>query len=168
MVFILTTYIICSSLLFAIGSYHAMPTSFPLTQFEAVISNSRRTKLMTPEEIRFLILQARDAWVREDVTAFATLFSTGGEFIVPGNRWVGKVEIEKAAAIFFADRSDVKITIRRIIIERNQAVVEWHWEDREKVTGRHSQADDAIVIDFQDGKIIRWREYIDTSIINRK
>jgi ketosteroid isomerase-like protein len=43
-----------------------------------------------------------------------------------------------------------------------QASVEWHWQENEKATGKHGSADDMIVIDFQDGRIRRWREYIDT------
>jgi uncharacterized protein (TIGR02246 family) len=118
-------------------------------------------KFMKPEEIRSLIQKAGDAWMAGDADGWAALFIPDGEFIVPGNRWVGQEEIRKAASDF-ASNYTVKINIRRIIIEGNQAVVEWHWQDTEKATGRLSQADDAIVVDFQAGQISRWREYIDT------
>lgn len=116
-----------------------------------------------PEEMRFIIQQARDAWVKGDAEAFASLFSPDGEFIVPGNRWVGREAIQKIAADFATSHSEVKIEIKRIIVESDRAVAEWHWEDRENATGRLSKADDAIVVDFQAGQIVRWREYIDTA-----
>ncbi len=117
---------------------------------------------MTPERIRSVIQQAADAWKTGNADAFASLFLPDGEFIVPNNRWVGPVKIEQVTADFTANY-EVKIEIRRIIVEGEQAVVEWHWEDMEKATGKCNQADDAIVVDFKSGKFSRWREYIDTT-----
>ena len=123
---------------------------------------------MKSEEMRSLIRQAAQAWMVGDADAFASLFVTNGEFIVPGNRWVGQAEIRKAADDFASTHSEVEISIRRIIIEENQAVVEWHWQDKENATNCRTQADDAIVVDFKDGQISRWREYIDTQTPSRK
>jgi uncharacterized protein (TIGR02246 family) len=117
---------------------------------------------MTPETVRSVIKQARDAWIAGDADAFASLFLADGEFIVPGNRWVGQVAIRQVAADFSTAYVDIKIDIRRIVVEGSQAVVEWHWQETEKATGKSGSADDAIVIDFQDQYISRWREYIDT------
>lgn len=55
----------------------------------------------------------------------------------------------------------MNIQIHRILIDGHRAVVEWSWQEMEKATGKHSQAEDAIVIHFKDGLIQRWREYID-------
>lgn len=115
---------------------------------------------MKPEDIQRMIQNARNAWMAGDAEAWAALFSTDGEVIVHGNRWVGQDAIRKALADFAAGSSSVKIDIRRIIIDGNQAVVEWYWQDQDKA-GRRNQADDAIVIDFKANRIIRWREYID-------
>jgi len=46
--------------------------------------------------------------------------------------------------------------------------VEWIWKDVEKNTGSQSQAEDAIIVDFREGQINRWREYIDTQSLNAK
>jgi uncharacterized protein (TIGR02246 family) len=117
---------------------------------------------MTPNEIRTMLKQASRAWVTGDADAFAALFTPEGEFTVPGKRWQGQAAIREVAA-GFADRySNVQIDIRRIIVDGNQAVVEWRWEDLKKATGVRSKADDAIVVDFEDRLISRWREYIDT------
>lgn len=117
---------------------------------------------MWPREIRLIVQQAKDAWEQGNANAFASLFASDGEFCVPGNRWVGQEAICQVAADFALRSSDVKVEIRRIIVEGNQAVVEWYWEDTEKATGYRNRADDVIVIDFEAGQIRRWREYIDT------
>lgn len=117
---------------------------------------------MTPEEVQSVIQQARDAWITGDANSFAALFLPNGEFIIPGNRWVGQAAIRKVAADFASAYTDVRIDIRRIVVQGSQAVVEWHWQETEKATGENSSADDAIVIDFQESYISRWREYIDT------
>ncbi len=115
---------------------------------------------MTPAQIQQLIQTARDAWIAGDADAWAGLFIPNGEMIVHGQRWVGQAEIRKALSDFTAGTAGVKIEIRRIIIDGNQAVVEWDWQDQDKA-GRLSQAEDVIVIDFAADRIRRWREYID-------
>jgi uncharacterized protein (TIGR02246 family) len=117
---------------------------------------------MKPEEIRSRIQQAADAWMAGDADAFAEMFVPEGEFIVPGNCWLGQAAIRQVAADFASAYSEVKIDIRRIVVDGNSAVVEWHWQETETATGKRGAADDAIAIDFQNGRISRWREYIDT------
>lgn len=117
---------------------------------------------MQPEKIRSMIDQARNAWISEKAEDFAVLFSSNGEFIVPGNCYIGPEKIAKAARDFFAEYSSIKIEIQRLIIDGNQAVVEWTWQETQKSTGNSHKAEDAIVVDFQADQISRWREYIDT------
>jgi uncharacterized protein (TIGR02246 family) len=117
---------------------------------------------MSLKKIHLIIQHAKNAWTNGDATAFASLFSIDGEFWVPGNRWVGPEKIRQIAAEFAASSSDVKIDIHRVIVDENQAVVEWYWEDTDNSTGNRNRADDVIVIDFVEGRIQRWREYIDT------
>lgn len=124
--------------------------------------------VMTPEGVRSLVERAAASWVKGDAKAFAALFAPDGEFVVPGQRWVGVAAIEKVAAEFAKTKAQVSIKIRRIITDRQQAVVEWQWEEIENGTGKHTQADDVIVIDFADGQVKRWREYIDDKTPQRK
>lgn len=114
------------------------------------------------EEMRSVIKQARDAWVRQDANTLAGLFTPDGELIVPGSRWQGQTRIREEVNRFAQQSSGVQIDIRRIILAEDSAVVEWHYEDTERATGQRNVADDAIVIDFKDGRIKRWREYFDT------
>ncbi|MEB3180146.1 MAG: SgcJ/EcaC family oxidoreductase [Nostocaceae cyanobacterium] len=123
---------------------------------------------MTPEEIRAIIQQAAKAWMTGDPDGFAKLFAPDGVFIVPGNRWVGETKIRQVAADFAATHTDVKIEIQQIVIDGNHAVVEWLWSDTETATGLNQKAEDAIVVDFKDGLISRWREYIDTETSKNK
>lgn len=117
---------------------------------------------MKQEDIRGLIEKARDAWIAQDADALTQLFTPDGELIVPGQIWLGQGRIREEVTRFAQQYQDVKIEIRRIIIEDNQAAVEWYYEDTEKSTGRRNKADDVIIVDFKDGRISRWREYFDT------
>jgi uncharacterized protein (TIGR02246 family) len=133
--------------------------------------------IMTPAEIRDIIHSARDAWITGDADAFANLFTPDGEFMVPGDQWVGPAAIRNSVMEFIDRYTDVKITIHRILVNdpqnapqngqcdrpdyQYQAVVEWDWEDTDSSTGHRNYAQDAIVIDFRGTQITRWREYID-------
>jgi uncharacterized protein (TIGR02246 family) len=125
---------------------------------------------MQPAEIRTIVEQAAEAWIQADADAFADLFTPDGEFIVPGRRWVGQAAIRQVVVEFAATATEVSIKIRQILVGTDafstdktaRAFVEWHWENTTSTTGQRHQADDAIAIDFQNGRISRWREYIDT------
>ncbi|PSB27019.1 nuclear transport factor 2 family protein [Stenomitos frigidus] len=117
---------------------------------------------MAPDVVRSLIERAAASWIKGDAKAFAALFTPDGEFVVPGQHLMGRGAIEKVASEFATSHAQVNIRIQRIIIDHLQAVVEWQWEETENSTGKQTRADDAIVIDFVDGHIKRWREYIDS------
>jgi uncharacterized protein (TIGR02246 family) len=142
------------------ASYSITGNSTP----EAIANSSHQAKAesMQPEEVKAIVRQAREAWVNRDAEAFASLFGSEGEFIVPGNRWVGRDAIRQVATDFFASHPSVKIDIKQIIVEGDRAAVEWYWEDKNQ-EGRLNQADDAIIVDFKAGQVVRWREYIDTT-----
>jgi uncharacterized protein (TIGR02246 family) len=117
---------------------------------------------MKPAAINSIIQQASQAWSTGDADLFASLFTPNGEFVVPGKIHRGHEAIRQVTQSFADRYSDVKIDIRRIILDGDQCVVEWYWEDTKNETGARSRADDAILVDFKDGLISRWREYIDT------
>ncbi len=116
---------------------------------------------MTPERIKTIIHQAREAWMKGDAAGFAELFLPDGLFVVPGQQWQGKEAIHKSITEFSEAYTNVNIEISRILIDGDSAVVEWSWVDTEKASRKQSHAEDAIVVDFKDGLIQRWREYID-------
>lgn len=114
------------------------------------------------QEVLSLIEQARNAWIAGDADALAQLFVPDGELIVPGQRWQGQARIREEIAKFAQQYTDVSIDIRRVIVDGEQAAVEWHYEDTEKATGKRNKADDAIIVEIKDGQIRYWREYFDT------
>lgn len=135
---------------------------------------------MNPEEIRAIIRRAADACTARDGEGFAGLFAETGEIILSGqtrqgslqekqensasgtmqeNRLAGKAAIQKATVNYLAVLAEVKIEILRILVEGEQAAVEWRWCDRNLATGRDRCADNVILIEFNSGLIARWREY---------
>lgn len=147
-----------------VAKYSVLGLIFLTMAFSTGASNQH----MKQEDIQMLIRQARDAWVARDADVLAQLFTPDGELIVPGQRWKGQARIREEVARFAQQYSNVKIDIRRMIVEDNQAAVEWYYEDTEKSTGLRNKADDVIVVDFKDGRISRWREYFDTKTPNSK
>lgn len=113
------------------------------------------------EEIHHYIQRAAHAWETGNSQAFAQLFAPDGVFIVPGQRWQGRAEIASAMQAAIANNPEIRITISKVISEEQAAVVEWRWESQ-TVDGEKTVADDAIVVEFQDHLITRWREYIDS------
>jgi uncharacterized protein (TIGR02246 family) len=137
--------------------------TLPLDAFSPHLNLSTSTSVMTPEAIQLVIQKAADSWVNGTVDAFARLFTLDGVFIIPGHRSVGFEEIRQTAKEFYDTHHQVEIKIVNILIEQEKAAVEWTWQDVNKITGKHSRADDVIMIDFCDNKICRWREYIDSA-----
>jgi uncharacterized protein (TIGR02246 family) len=131
---------------------------------------------MQAQQVRNIIEQAANAWMRLDPDAFASLFTPDGEIVGLNSHMVGQAAIRQFVIDFSTIASDVSIKISQILIahpsmdnsEVDRAVVEWHWESIEKSTGWQYLADDAIIINFRDGRISRWREYADSNISSRK
>ncbi|HEY9737033.1 MAG TPA: nuclear transport factor 2 family protein [Trichocoleus sp.] len=108
-----------------------------------------------------VIEQAQQAWLMSDAEGFVGLFDEIGEFIVPGNRWIGQEDIRLAFQEYSAAYEVIEIQVLQVIREGERAVVEWRWSDRERATGNTSQVEDAIIIEMLGGRITRWREYMD-------
>lgn len=150
-----------SVVLMPMTSASANPNSANLNS--ANPNSSITAAAVTPEQLRSMIETARQSWLTGNIARFTSLFTASGEFIVPGQVYRGRHEIQAAMAEFFDSHSDVTIQIQQIILEGSRAAVEWHWEDTEIATGQRTIADDAIIVDFQGDRIARWREYIDAT-----
>jgi uncharacterized protein (TIGR02246 family) len=119
---------------------------------------------LSPQQIRSTIEQARKAWIAGDADTLAELFTPDAQLIVPSQLWQGREQIRAEIAKFAREYENISITIYRIIIDGDRAAVEWHYEDRERATGKRNQSDEAIVIEFQHGLICYWREYFDPGV----
>lgn len=117
---------------------------------------------MDHHTIEQVVKQAKTAWEQGNAQLFVELFAPDGELVVPGQRWQGSDGIRQAMEAFTQSGAQVAVTIQRIMPTREGAVVEWVWHETDAETGQHHTAEDAIVIDFKDGYIQRWREYIDS------
>jgi uncharacterized protein (TIGR02246 family) len=113
-------------------------------------------------DLQALVERQAKAWEQGDISTIVRDFAPNATFIAASYTFEGRDAIEKTVEDFFKEFTDVKITIKRIIIEKNQGAVEWDWSDRSKETNQRSEAEDAIIFEVQDdGKIIYWREYIE-------
>lgn len=133
--------------------------------FQAASAHQNAQPLQNADQNRVVeaaVARAQAAWINGDADVFANLFTPDGEFIVPGLRLRGQAAIRKLTADVSAGLVDVSIEVRRIILDGEQAAVEWYWEDTNPATGQRNRADDVIVIDFRGDRIQKWREYIDT------
>jgi ketosteroid isomerase-like protein len=66
---------------------------------------------------------------------------------------------EQDAQAIADDFASVKI--KRTIIDGNCGAVEWDWRDQNRQTGKKGFAEDAIIFELANGKIVYWREYIE-------
>jgi len=116
---------------------------------------------ITERDIRALIEQFADAWVRADFDAIIAPFADDGRFVVPSRSWQGHRAIREAAQGFFASERDARIRINRIIWnpEARQGAVEWVWSAVDAM-GRRYEDEDAIIFTLDEaGKVTYWREY---------
>jgi uncharacterized protein (TIGR02246 family) len=114
----------------------------------------------TPETIHTLIETAKTAWITQDADGFASLFAEDGCFMAPGFQAQGRQAIRQTMLDFAKSNVRVQIEIQQVVIDGDRAMLEWTWRSTNQ-QGDTSVADDAIAVDVQDGKISRWREYID-------
>ncbi len=114
-----------------------------------------------PEQIHTLIAAAKRAWEDKDVATLVNLFAEEGKLIVPGMRSQGKSHIQSLLDDFAATDDQIQIEIHQIVVSGDRAMLEWTWRQTNRESGEVYIADDAIAVDVKDGKILRWREYID-------
>ncbi|HEY9632090.1 MAG TPA: nuclear transport factor 2 family protein [Coleofasciculaceae cyanobacterium] len=113
------------------------------------------------EKIKQIIERQANAWELGDSEKIIADFGVDCLFVVPGSSFRGKQQIKQTAENYFAEFTDTKVTIKRIIVNGNEGAVEWSWSERHRKTGKESQAEDAIIFELEGGQIKYWREYID-------
>ncbi len=116
----------------------------------------------TPSEMRAAILAQVSAWVKGDADALVAGFAPNGEIVVAGKRIVGHEALHATVVRFSGRHRDVEVTVRRMVFGDECTAVEYVWEDTKVETGVRYRAHDAVWVDFEDGRITRWREYWDS------
>lgn len=116
---------------------------------------------MNREEIVAMVRRQASAWENSDVATIAADFAEDALFIAARKEFKGKEAIQKAAEDYFTLFDDTKIEIIRIIVEGNSGAVQWDWSDRSRQQDVVSYAEDAIIFELKNNKIVYWREYIE-------
>jgi uncharacterized protein (TIGR02246 family) len=122
---------------------------------------------MSDDEMRAAILNQIRAWERGDAEGLANGFTPDGEIVVAGKLIKGRDALRATVTRFSSRHRDVKVVVHRMIFGENCAAVEYRWEDTKNETGERYLADDAVWVDFRDGRIARWREYWDNETPKR-
>lgn len=118
--------------------------------------------MASEKELREIAERQARAWESGDADRVAADFALDCEFVVPRVRLRGSRQVREAARKYFADYSGTRIRIERVIASGDSAAVEWTWKDKHRSTGEESCAEDVIIFRVREGKIIYWREYIDS------
>lgn len=116
---------------------------------------------LSREQIEAMVIRQARAWENQDAQAIADDFAEDALFIAAGFEFQGKQKIEQAARDYFQQFHQTRVKIKNLIIEGDRGSVEWDWRDRQRNNGRTGFAEDAIVFELAEGKIIYWREYIE-------
>ena len=126
-----------------------------------VTSQTVAKAVSTKEEITQMVRRQARAWEEQNVMAIADDFAEDAIFIAAGFRFEGKQRIQQAARDYFNQFHNTSVEIERIIIDGNEGAVQWDWSDRNRQSGQEGFAEDAIIFELEDGKIVYWREYIE-------
>jgi uncharacterized protein (TIGR02246 family) len=124
------------------------------------INTSTIFSTMNQQEIKTIVDRQASAWESGDVETIIADFAEDGLFIAAKKQFRGKQAIKTAAENYFSQYTTTKINIKRLIIQNNSGAIEWDWSDRNWQTGVVSNAEDAIIFELENNKIIYWREYI--------
>lgn len=116
---------------------------------------------LTREQIKAMVIRQAQGWENQDAAAIAEDFAEDALFVAAGFEFQGKQKIEQAARDYFKQAHQTTVEIKNIIIDGNKGAVEWDWRDRNRKTGKRGFAEDAIVFELANGKIVYWREYIE-------
>lgn len=116
---------------------------------------------MNRGEVIAMVRRQAAAWENGDVAAIIDDFAEDALFIVTGKQIKGQDAIKEAAEDYFEQFSDTKVKIIRIIVQGNSGAVQWDWSDRTRQTKVASYAEDAIIFELKNNKIVYWREYIE-------
>jgi uncharacterized protein (TIGR02246 family) len=119
---------------------------------------------MTRDEV-WAFLQARArAWESGDLEAIAAGYAPDAVLIAPGGiRLEGSEALRENNGRYFADYTDIRVNLTRVVLDGDEGVLEWTWSETRRADGQRRSVDDTIVFVLRDGKIAYWREYFDTA-----
>ncbi len=113
------------------------------------------------DQIIEMVMRQAKAWSEQDAQAIADDFAEDGIFIAAESKFQVKPHIKQAAEEYFQQFHHTSVEIKRIIFDGIQAAVEWNWHEQNRQTGKEGNAEDAIILELKNNKIVYWREYIE-------
>jgi len=116
---------------------------------------------LSSAQIKEMIIRQAQAWEDQNYQAIADDFAENATFMAASFKFVGKEQISKAAQDYFREFHYISVEIKRTIIDGDLGAVEWDWRDQNRKTGKSGWAEDVIVFELANGKIVYWREYIE-------
>ncbi|MBC7869348.1 MAG: nuclear transport factor 2 family protein [Chitinophagaceae bacterium] len=111
------------------------------------------------EAVTEIVYRQKNAWEQNDVEAILTDFAPHCVFITPKSRYEGIDAVRKVVEGFVQTGAKAQITIHRLMVDGNQGAVEWTWQETRPSSDEIIIAEDAIILEVVEGKIIYWREY---------
>lgn len=115
------------------------------------------------QEVCEKVEQMAQAMMRQDDAAVVSHFADDAVMIAPSGRFVGKRAIYDAGADFNAHYTDIKIVVKRVMLDCNgvTGALEWTFRETRKSDGYTHVMEDAIVFELRGDKVVYWREYFD-------
>ncbi|MCS6848871.1 MAG: nuclear transport factor 2 family protein [Anaerolineae bacterium] len=115
------------------------------------------------DQVRMKIEQMADAMMRQDNEAVISHFADDAVMIAPAGRFVGKQSIYDAGAAFNANYTNIRIVVKRVILDCDGRIgaLEWSFAETRKSDGYTHVMEDAIVFELRGDKVVYWREYFD-------
>ena len=121
---------------------------------------------MTRDEVWAFLRGRALAWQEGDLAAIAAGYAPDVVLIAPGGvRLEGLAALRENNARYFAEYTDIRVELKRVILDGDQGALEWTWSETRRADGRRRSVDDAIVFVLRDGKIVYWAEYFDTAAL---
>jgi len=120
------------------------------------------------DSIERLIYRQKNAWETRDIEAILADFAPNCVFITPKSRYEGVEAVRKVVEGFVGTKAKAQITIHRIMVDGDQAAVEWTWQETRPSSDEIIIVKDAIILEVVEGKIVYWREYFNPADIQNE
>jgi uncharacterized protein (TIGR02246 family) len=109
-----------------------------------------------------LVDRQLQSWLKADFSIAAGDWAPDGELISPGAH-LKKAEIQGVMTDYLKHFKDLNVVVKRVILSSDgkEAAIEWEWNVVRIRDGAKAHSPDAIIVDLENNKIKRWREYFD-------
>jgi uncharacterized protein (TIGR02246 family) len=109
-----------------------------------------------------LVDRQLQSWLKADFSIAAGDWAPDGELISPGAH-LKKAEIQGVMTDYFKHFKDLNVVVKRVLLSSDgkEAAIEWEWNVVRIRDGAKAHSPDCIIVDLENNKIKRWREYFD-------